>query len=76
MGKMRGRNGGFALKPDMSKAYDKLKYKFISANLKEIGFIKIFTTLSCQGSQVHLFIFVILDGSPNRYFKPSQGIRK
>lgn len=38
MKKMRGHNGAFALKLDMSKAYDRLEWQFISFTLKGFGF--------------------------------------
>ncbi|MCH97262.1 putative ribonuclease H protein, partial [Trifolium medium] len=75
MAKMRSRIGFFAIKVDLTKAYDRLRWPFIEKVLIEVGI----------PNEMHQFIMscirsvktnVLWNGSMSSYFNPECGIRQ
>jgi len=64
-----------AVKTDMSKAYDRLEWEFISLVLSRMGFHPKWITLIMQCITTITYSFLI-NGSPRGRVKPSRGIRQ
>ncbi|GMI66103.1 hypothetical protein HRI_000279600 [Hibiscus trionum] len=71
----QGSNGAFALKLDMSKAYDRVEWEFIRKMLTVMGFSKqwIDLVLKCVSSVSYR---IVLNNVPGEIFKPSRGLRQ
>ncbi|XP_026400051.1 uncharacterized protein LOC113295938 [Papaver somniferum] len=75
MKKKKGRTGHLALKMDMSKAFDRLEWKFLMNVLKKFGFSEKFCQLIHQCISTTQ-IEIMVNGSPSPSFKPTRGIRQ
>ncbi|XP_013608089.1 PREDICTED: uncharacterized protein LOC106314815 [Brassica oleracea var. oleracea] len=64
-----------AVKTDMSKAYDRLKWDFIEAVLLQLGFNPTWTNLIMQCIRTVSYSFLI-NGSAQGLVKPKRGIRQ
>ncbi|KAM2306134.1 hypothetical protein ACFXTH_025611 [Malus domestica] len=73
--KRNGREGSFALKLDLSKAYDRVKWCFLEAIMVKLGFdtdwIKM--VMACIKSVSYSFL---INGQPSGYLIPSRGLRQ
>ncbi|GMI74475.1 hypothetical protein HRI_001116800 [Hibiscus trionum] len=65
----QGSNGAFALKLDMSKAYDRVEWEFIRKMLS----VMVDLVLSCVSSVSYRIVF---NNVPGETFKPSRGLRQ
>lgn len=72
---MRGKQGFFAIKIDLEKAYDRLSWDFIFSTLMETCMDKklIDVIMSCIRSTS---LAINWNGVPSEYFYPSRGIRQ
>lgn len=71
----KGKKGFLAWKVDLSKAYDRLNWKFIFDTLEEIGFHgKFLNTIKTCVSLV--FYKALLNGEVADTFKPKCGLRQ
>ncbi|KAL0434845.1 UNVERIFIED_CONTAM: hypothetical protein Sradi_0192400 [Sesamum radiatum] len=71
----RGKSGSFALKLDMSKAYDWVEWNFLRAILLRLGIHERFVGLIMSfGTSVTYSL--MLNGSQFGYFRPHRGIRQ
>lgn len=75
MAKMRGKNGFFAIKVDLSKAYDKLKWSFIWKILDEIGLPENVVHI-IMSSITSVKTNVKWNGVRSDFFSPQRGIRQ
>uniref|UniRef100_A0A803P0S6 Reverse transcriptase domain-containing protein n=1 Tax=Cannabis sativa TaxID=3483 RepID=A0A803P0S6_CANSA len=73
--KKKGRSGFVGLKVDMSKAYDRLEWKFIDKVMEAFGFGDDFRKLVVKSISSVSFS-VLLNGGPLRQFSPSRGLRQ
>ncbi|GMI85140.1 hypothetical protein HRI_002183300 [Hibiscus trionum] len=70
-----GRNGAFALKLDMSKAYDRVEWPFVRKMMSSLGFSNQWLDLifRCVSSVSYRIVF---NGVPGASFSPSRGLRQ
>ena len=75
MSRRKGRTGLMAIKIDLEKAYDHLKWSFIRDTLKLFNFPNhlISLIMSCVSTSS---ISVLVNGGGLDYFQPSRGIRQ
>ncbi|KAA3486462.1 reverse transcriptase [Gossypium australe] len=73
--KKRGKRGNFALKLDMSKAYDRVEWDFLAGMMKHLGFHDdwIVLLIRCVCSVSY---FVCLNNRNSEWFFPSGGLRQ
>ncbi|XP_074267464.1 uncharacterized protein LOC141590805 [Silene latifolia] len=73
--KKTGKNGVMALKVDMSKAYDRLRWNFIQATLLHMGFPSHIISLIMNTIQTVSYE-IIINGTPGNALRPKTGIRQ
>jgi hypothetical protein len=73
--RMWSKMGFMGLKLDMSKAYDKIGWEFLEADMTRLGFASkwMHLVMACVRS---VFYFVVVNGNPTGCFKPTRGISK
>ncbi|GAU48590.1 hypothetical protein TSUD_405800 [Trifolium subterraneum] len=75
MHKMRGKTGFAAIKVDLAKAYDRIRWSFIAEVLKEVGLPE-----ELQNIIMHCITSVttnvMWDGRRSSFFQPERGIRQ
>ncbi|KAL0349755.1 UNVERIFIED_CONTAM: hypothetical protein Sradi_4124700 [Sesamum radiatum] len=72
---MRYSKGNLILKLDMSKAYDRVKWKFLYAILEKMGFLARFIALIKHAIE-HCWFTILVNGESSGFFKSSQGLRQ
>lgn len=73
--KCKGSNRFIALKLNMSKAYNRIEWKFLEAVLLKMGFNSRWVDLimACLSSITYS---ILINGQAQPFFKPSKGIRQ
>ncbi|KAF5465302.1 hypothetical protein F2P56_015322 [Juglans regia] len=73
--RMKSKSGFMALKLDISKAYDRVEWKFLSSVMSRLGFDQawISIVLNCISSASYS---ILLNGEAQTPFKPSRGLRQ
>ncbi|XP_028062862.1 uncharacterized protein LOC114266180 [Camellia sinensis] len=73
--KRHGKEGHFALKLDMSKAYNRVEWRFVRGVMERMGFNQYFvdTILYCISSVSYS---VLVNGHPTKTFVPKRGLRQ
>ncbi|KAL2248287.1 UNVERIFIED_CONTAM: hypothetical protein Sindi_2681000 [Sesamum indicum] len=67
--------GNLILKLDMSKAYDRVNWKFLYLVLEKMGFPPRFIVLIKHAIE-HCWFTILVNGEPYGFFKSSQGLRQ
>jgi hypothetical protein len=71
----QGKTGSMAIKLDMSKAYDRVEWRYLEGVMQQMGFhptwVKIM--LECIFTVSYS---ILVNGEPHGYIKPSQGLRQ
>ncbi|KAL2237446.1 UNVERIFIED_CONTAM: hypothetical protein Sindi_0936300 [Sesamum indicum] len=67
--------GNLILKLDMSKAYDRVNWKFLYMILEKMGFPTRFIVL-IKNAIEHCWFTILVNGEPSGFFKSSQGLRQ
>ena len=73
--KKKGKKGGLALKLDVSKAYDKVKWGFLQGILTKLGFLEGWVKLM-MGCVTTTSFSILIDGKPHGHIIPSRGLRQ
>ncbi|KAA3453717.1 reverse transcriptase [Gossypium australe] len=73
--KKRGKGGNFALKLDMSKAYDRVEWDFLAGMLKSLGFHDDWMVLIMR-CVTSVSYSISLNGASSGWFSPSRGLRQ
>lgn len=73
--RMWGKEGFMAVKLDMSKAYDRVEWRFLEAVMRRMGFMErwIHLIMMCVRSVNYA---VLVNGNPGEHFYPSRGLRQ
>ena len=73
---MKGNKQGYmALKLDMSKAYDRVKWAFLESIMLQMGFTESWVSMIMEC--VHtVSYFVLINGEPKGFFHPTRGLRQ
>jgi hypothetical protein len=72
--RMKGREGFMALKLDMSKAYDRVKWNFLEAIMRKLGFASRWVQMLMTCVQTVSYS-VLVNGQPYGTIVPTRGIR-
>src|SRR3954469_15793315 len=75
MGRMKGNKGAFAIKVDLSKAYDRISWEFIWRTLQEIRIPEKMMAVIMH-SITSVETNVNWNGARNTFFRPQRGIRQ
>lgn len=73
--KRQGRRPCFALKLDMNKAYDRIKWSAVTSVLSEMSFSSRWVNLVYQCISTVSFL-VLINGCPSSFFSPECGLRQ
>jgi hypothetical protein len=73
--RMKGTKGYMALKLNMSKAYDRVEWDFLEANLLKIGFARRWVDLLMVCVRTVIYS-ILINGQPHGRIVPSRGIRQ
>ena len=70
-----GRDGAMALKLDMSKAYDRVEWRFLEKIMSKMGFHQNWISLMTECISTVSYS-ILVNGEPHGYIQPSRGLRQ
>ena len=70
-----GRDGAMALKLDMSKAYDRVEWRFLEQIMSQMGFHQKWISLMTECIST-ISYSILVNGEPHGYIQPSRGLRQ
>ena len=73
--RLKGKQGFMALKLDMSKAYDRVKWDFLKAIMRKMGFLEQWIQLIMKCVRTVTYS-VLINRQPYGHIPPSRGIRQ
>ena len=70
-----GSSGFMALKLDMSKAYDRVEWKFLELVMKRMGFVENWVALMMECISTVSYS-ILINGEPSSIIHPTRGLRQ